>query len=86
MPVPTGRWPVPWAELIPRRKQAAAQDLAADAEGACYPAVSSAVKIILRTAASSWRRTASAAVARPSGEANAACRSSRVSHSSSAIR
>jgi hypothetical protein len=44
------------------------------------------VKIILRAGASSWRRAASAAVARPSGEANAARSSSMVSHSSSAIR
>jgi hypothetical protein len=51
-----------------------------------YGASSSTVKIILRTGASSWRRAASAAVAWPSGEANAACSSSIVSHSNSVTR
>ncbi len=52
----------------------------------CLHHASSTVKIILRTGASSWRRAASAALARPSGESNAARSSSIVSHSSSVIR
>jgi hypothetical protein len=57
-----------------------------DAQAWAYITLSSTVKIMLRTGASSWRWAASAAVARPSGEANAARSSSMVSHSASATR
>ncbi|GAA4339490.1 hypothetical protein GCM10023086_74500 [Streptomyces venetus] len=49
-----------------------------------YSTLSSTVKIMQRTGASSCRSAASAPAACPSGEANAACSSSIESHSSSA--